>query len=177
MTPHRLADDANTQILRALGINLKNITAADISLRPGELPRLMVDCLADPHTMVHEVLAFDLVPRNQPAPTPTPALDLDAMCAAAQDRLAFATRISAEWAKEYQREESDAIRTRMDQALRFRKSAARLALSRLEPMGQLDHDLGAAKAEALELLIAKTAASELHSALTERFTRQYAGGI
>ncbi len=124
--------DANTQILRAFGITQQNVVGADLILRPGQLPRFTVDCLADPDTMLREVLAFDLVPREQPAPAPRPALDLDAMCAAAQQRIADAADNAAYRAMCEHLAESKSIRTRLDQALQRRRTKATAALAMVD---------------------------------------------
>lgn len=116
--------EPNTQILRALGITQQNIVAADLSLRPGEWPRITVDCLADPAAMQHEVLAFDLVPREEPAPAPRQPLDLDAMCAAARERLATATACCAIDELKAWRKESRAIQQRVHAALDRRRREA-----------------------------------------------------
>lgn len=123
--------DANMQILRAFGITQQRVVAADLSLRPGQLPRFMVDCVADPHTMLHEVLAFDLVPRP-PKPEPAPALDLDAMCSAAQQRIAEAADNAAYRAKCEHLGESKLIRARLDQALLRRRTKVTTALVMLD---------------------------------------------
>ena len=123
--------DANTQILRAFGITQQNVLGADLTLRPGQLPRFTVDCLADPHTMLHEVLAFDLVPRP-PKPEPAPALDLDAMCAAAQQRISDAADNAAYRAKCEHLGESKLIRTRLDQALLRRRTKVTATLTMLD---------------------------------------------
>jgi hypothetical protein len=122
--------EPNTQILRALGITQQNIVAADLSLRPGEWPRITVDCLADPAAMQHEVLAFDLVPREKPAPAPRQPLDLDAMCAAARERLSTATACSAINELEAWRDESRAIQRRVNAALARRRREAYEAIHR-----------------------------------------------
>ncbi len=132
--------DPNTQILRAFGITQQRVVAADLSLRPGKPPRFMVDCIADPHTMLHEVLAFDLVPRPC-QPEPTPALDLDAMCAAAQQRIADAADNAAYRAKCEHLGESKLIRTRLDQALLRRRTKVSAALAILD-LSPLVNDLG-----------------------------------
>lgn len=123
--------DANAQVLRAFGITQKNIVAADISLRPGQLPRFMVDCLADPATMLHEVLAFDLVPREPVREAPAP-LDLDALCAAARTRLTAEVQHSASMALADQHRESAAIRARMGKASARHSEACVRALVRLD---------------------------------------------
>lgn len=123
--------DPNTQILRAFGITQQRVVAADLSLRPGQPPRFMVDCVADPHTMLHEVLAFDLVPRP-PKPEPASELDLDAMCAAAQQRIADAADSAAYRAKCEHLGESKLIRTRLDQALLRRRTKVTTALTMLD---------------------------------------------
>ena len=122
--------DANMQILRAFGITQQRVVAADLSLRPGMPPRFMVDCIADPHTMLHEVLAFDLVPRP-PKPEPAPALDLDAMCAAAQQRIAEAADNAAYRAKCEHLGDSKLIRARLDKAIDAHKQTARHTLAML----------------------------------------------
>ncbi len=122
--------DPNTQILRAFGITQQRVVAADLSLRPGMPPRFMVDCIADPHTMLHEVLAFDLVPRP-PQPEPAPALDLDAVCTAAQLRIAEAAENAAYRAKCEHLGESRLIRARLDRAIDSHKQTARRALAML----------------------------------------------
>ncbi len=124
-------EDPNTQILRAFGITQQRVVAADLSLRPGQLPGFMVDCVADPHTMLHEVLAFDLVPRH-PKPEPAPALDLDAMCAAAQQRIAEAADNAAYRAKCEHLGESKLIRARLDQALLRRRTKVTAALAMVD---------------------------------------------
>lgn len=123
--------DVNMQILRAFGITQQRVVAADLSLRPGQPPRLMLDCVADPRTMLHEVLAFDLVPRP-PKPEPATALDLDAMCAAAQQRIADAADSAAYRAKCEHLGESKLIRTRLDQALLRRRTKVTTALTMLD---------------------------------------------
>ncbi len=123
--------DPNTQILRAFGITQQHVVAADLSLRPGMLPRFTVDCLVGPDTMLHEVLAFDLVPRP-PRPEPTPALDLDAMCAAAQRRIAEAAENASYRAKCEHLGESKLIRARLDQALLRRRTKVTAALAMLD---------------------------------------------
>ncbi|WP_462387252.1 hypothetical protein [Acidovorax sp. Q11] len=122
--------DPNMQILRALGITQRRVVAVDLSLRPGQPPRLMLDCVADPRTMLHEVLAFDLVPRP-PMPEPAPALDLDAMCAAAKQRIAEAADNAAYRAKCEHLGDSKLIRARLDKAIDAHKQTARRALAML----------------------------------------------
>ncbi len=131
MTATRYEKNTNTQILRAFGITQQRVVAADLSLRPGQPPRFMVDCIADPHTMLHEVLTFDLVPRP-PEPEPAPALDLDAMCTAAQQRIAEAAENAAYRAKCEHLGESKLIRTRLDQALLRRRTKVTAALAVLD---------------------------------------------
>lgn len=123
--------EANMQILRALGITQRRVVAVDLSLRPGQPPRLMLDCVADPRTMLHEVLAFDLVPRP-PQPAVIAALDLDALCAAAQQRIADAADNAAYRAKCEHLGESKLIRTRLDQALLRRRAKVTTALALLD---------------------------------------------
>lgn len=133
--------DPNTQILRAFGITQQRVVAADLSLRPGQPPRFMVDCIADPHTMLHEVLAFDLVPRPpEPEPEPAPALDINAMCADATAVLACEIEFHATTALTVQRRESAAIRTRLDQAMLRRRTKVTAALAMLD-LSPLVNDL------------------------------------
>lgn len=121
-------EDPNVQILRALGITQQNVLAADLCLRPGQLPRFMVDCLVDPDTMLHEVLSFDLVPR--PAdPKPHPAFDLDALCAQARTRLAGEVDFHATTTLTIYKRETVAIRSRLDKAIEAHKKASSKALA------------------------------------------------
>lgn len=172
----------NTQLLHMLGITQKHVIEADIRLRQDEIATVTLTCAADVDSDQLTTARFTLWPLDPtPAQQPTPPFDLDTMCAAARERLAESTTHNAEWQLYEWRAESDAIHVRMNRAVRLHKVAVVNALSRLEPIGQLAYDLGAAKAEALEVLIEADAAvnglHDLRSALRERFAREYQGGI
>lgn len=149
MTPRQVIA-TNEAVLKALGIQQPLICALQIHMEPGQLPLVTIERHLEANAMQTTVQDFDLVLREEAAPAPTPALDLDAMCAAAQDRLAKATHLSAEWARQYQHEESVAIHARMDRALRQHKEAAAAALRQLDLVGFLGFDLEAAKVEAYQ---------------------------
>lgn len=141
----------DTKLLHMLGITQKNVLKADIRLRPDEIATVTLTCAADLDDTQLTTAQFTLWALDpQPKAAPAPSLDLDAMCAAAQERLAKATHLSAEWALQYQREESAAIHVRMDQAIRQHKEAAATALRQLDLVGFLGFDLEAAKVEAYQ---------------------------
>lgn len=163
----------DTKLLHMLGITQKNVLKADIRLRHDEIATVTLTCAADLDDTQLTTAQFTLWALDpQPKAAPAPSLDLDAMCAAAQERLAKATRLSAEWAKQYQQEESDAIHVRMNRALRHHKVATAKALWFLDPCADLLRDIEAVKAEAVELLIeARTntdGLDELHQATAPR---------
>ena len=75
----------NKAMLRVLGLDqLSNITSVDIALRPLQLPAVTVHMHA-PDSLQDERQEFCLIAPLQAAPKP--AFDLDAMCAAAQQRI------------------------------------------------------------------------------------------
>lgn len=81
MTCH--PNNINKKLLALLGLDMKNVIAVDISMRPGEPPKITVDCLltADPMGE-HDVQVFKLQPIDPPPP-----LDLDTTCQAAMQRV------------------------------------------------------------------------------------------
>ncbi len=161
----------DTKLLHMLGITQKNVLKADIRLRHDEIATVTLTCAADLDDTQLTTAQFTLWALD-PQPKSAPALDLDAMCAAAQERLAKATRLSAEWAKQYQQEESDAIHVRMNRALRHHKVATAKALWLLDPRTDLLRDIEAVKAEAVELLIeARTNTDGLDEFIRDEFLR------
>ncbi|CAN7525375.1 hypothetical protein LJR074_003694 [Acidovorax sp. LjRoot74] len=166
----------DTKLLHMLGITQKNVLKADIRLRHDEIATVTLTCAADLDDTQLTTAQFTLWALDpQPKPATPPSLDLDAMCAAAQERLAKATHLSAEWAKQYQQEESDAIHVRMNRALRHYKAAATLALSQLHPKGERLTALEAVRADAIELLFeAKTNVEKVDDIIRSDFLRMNA---
>lgn len=122
----------NKAVLKALGITQPHITALQLHMQPTELPRVTLDCLIDARAMLHEVLHFDLVLREDATPAPRPAFDLDALCAQARTRLAGEVHHSASMAQAAHHKESAAILSRLDKAIANHKSETAMALLRLD---------------------------------------------
>lgn len=121
----------NNQLLHMLGITQKHVIEADIRLRGDEIATVTLTCAADVNSDQLTTARFMLQALDpEPAAAPAaPPLDLDAMCAAARERLAHAVNHSAEWALAEWREESAAIHVRMNKALRLhRKEAAEIMM-------------------------------------------------
>jgi hypothetical protein len=81
--------NTNKALLRLLGLDdMKFIQTVDVALRPRQLPevivRMTVDLPDGTDTQVFRLIAPLPAPR---AVAPRPALDLDAMCRQARDRL------------------------------------------------------------------------------------------
>lgn len=101
------ARDANTTLLRAMGVQAGNITAATVRMRPGQYPQLVLSQIVMPAQLAdgglrEEQARFRLVP-EQPQRAP---FDLDALCAQARADLADdiglnAAIASVEIAKEF----------------------------------------------------------------------------
>lgn len=79
--------DTNKALLRVLGLDdMKYIQAVDVALRPRQLPMVTVRMTVD----ISQALGVDTQVFRLIAPltsTPRPALDLDAMCRLACERL------------------------------------------------------------------------------------------
>lgn len=121
----------NNQLLHTLGITQKHVMEADIRLRADEIATVTLTCAADVNSDQLTTARFMLQALDpEPAAAPAaPPLDLDAMCAAARERLAHTVNHSADWALYEWRAESDAIHTRMNKALRLhRKEAAEIMI-------------------------------------------------
>lgn len=122
----------NEAVLRALGIDQPLITAVQIHMQPNELPMVTIERLLSADAMQTTVQDFDLILRDDGAPAPAarPALDLDAMCAAARTRLAAQVGWHASIQLADQLHESSAIRTRMATAIRTHKEDTAQAMLR-----------------------------------------------
>lgn len=118
----------NKAVLKALGITQPHITALQLHMQPTELPRVTLDCLIDARAMLHEVLHFDLVLREEATPRAAPAFDLDALCAQARTRLAGEVHHSASMALAAHHKGNAAIRARMDKAISTHRAATAKAL-------------------------------------------------
>lgn len=126
-----ITESTNQALLRALGIQQKNIVALQIVMLPDALPRVSMDCVIDARTMEQECLRFELVLRKDATPKPAARLDVDAMCAAARKTLAADLDAMATIAMLDQAGESTAIRSRVDRAIERRKLAVAYALARM----------------------------------------------
>lgn len=92
------ARDANTTLLRAMGVSAGNITAATVRMRPGQYPQLVLTQIITSKQLacggLHEEQArFRLVPETSP-PQRAP-FDLDALCAQARADLAHDIGLNA----------------------------------------------------------------------------------
>lgn len=126
----------NQALLKVLGIDQPLITALQIQMHPTNLPVVTMEYLLDGKALQPTAAQFDLVLREEAAPAPAPKLDLDAMCAAAQQRIAEAADNAAFRAKCEHLGDSKLIRARLDQALQRRrlKVTAALAMLDLSPL-------------------------------------------
>lgn len=136
----------NPKLLHMLGITQKHVIEADIRLRGDEIATVTLTCAADVDSDQLTTARF-MLQALDPEPTAAPAappLDLDAMCAAARERLTTAVNHSAHWALYEWRAESDAIHVRMNKALRLhRKEVAEILMrqERLRVIRELVCDL------------------------------------
>lgn len=105
----------NQALLRALGITQPNVVALQLSMHPRQPPTVTLDCLIDAAALEHEASHFELVLREEPKPTPEPrpALDLDALCAAARQRVANTVALASGIAIGKQLAESKQIRQQL----------------------------------------------------------------
>lgn len=81
--------DANTALLRVIGVQASNVTAATVRMRPDKYPQLVLSQIVMPAQLANgglreEQVRFRLVP-EQPQRAP---FDLDALCAKARADLA-----------------------------------------------------------------------------------------
>lgn len=121
----------NQALLKALGIDQPLITAVHIHMQPEKLPVVTIERLIDCKAMLHEVSHFDLVLREEaePALASAPALDLDAMCVAARERVANVVAVATGLAIGQQLTESKLIRQRLRDACDRYRTEAKLAIS------------------------------------------------
>lgn len=123
----------NNALLKLLGITEPLITALQIQLHPTKWPVVTMEYLMDGKALQPTAAQFDLVLREEakPAPAPAPAFDLDAMCAAARQRVADTVALSTRFALGQQLAESRQIRMRLGKACERYSAETEQAIARM----------------------------------------------